>query len=136
MAACYKTTRRVEFIDTDAAGIMHFSHFFVLMEQAEHEWLRQLGTSVVVNGHDGTVSWPRVHASCDFHATVKFEDVIEIELTVQRLGETSVTYAAKFTHKGRHIADGTLTAVCCRLSANDTPQPIPIPEHLARKLAT
>jgi 4-hydroxybenzoyl-CoA thioesterase/acyl-CoA thioester hydrolase len=44
--AAFHTARRVEFRDTDAAGIMHFSTFFNRMEEAEHELLRTLGTSV------------------------------------------------------------------------------------------
>ena len=41
------TRRRVEFRDTDAAGIVHFSAFFVWMESAEHELLRAAGVPVV-----------------------------------------------------------------------------------------
>ena len=37
MSSPFVTTRRVEFCQTDAAGIMHFAAFFELMEQAEHE---------------------------------------------------------------------------------------------------
>ena len=36
MANSFVTSRRVEFRDTDTAGIAHFSVFFVWMEQAEH----------------------------------------------------------------------------------------------------
>ena len=36
----FRTTRRVEFRDTDAAGIVHFSAFFFYMESVEHEFLR------------------------------------------------------------------------------------------------
>ena len=46
MSQVFKTERRVEFRDTDAAGIVHFSVFFAYMEQAEHEFLRSLGLSV------------------------------------------------------------------------------------------
>lgn len=38
--------RRVEFSETDMAGIAHFSSFIIYMEQAEHALLRSLGTSV------------------------------------------------------------------------------------------
>src|SRR3984893_8862096 len=47
MSEPYRTTRRVEFRDTDAAGIAHFSAFFFYMESVEHEFLRSLGLSVV-----------------------------------------------------------------------------------------
>ena len=46
MQVPYRTCRRVEFRDTDAAGIMHFSTYFTYMEEVEHEFLRSLGTSV------------------------------------------------------------------------------------------
>ena len=36
----FTTTRRVEFGDTDMAGIMHFANFFRFMESAETEFLR------------------------------------------------------------------------------------------------
>ena len=42
----FRTTRRVEFCDTDMAGIAHFSNFFRWMESAEVEFLRQRGLSV------------------------------------------------------------------------------------------
>ena len=62
MTQHYKTTRRVEFRDTDAAGMVHFSVFFVYMEQAEHELLRHLGLSVVLSDESGPISFPRVAA--------------------------------------------------------------------------
>ena len=43
-----RTSRRVEFCDTDMAGIVHFANFFRWMESAEVEFLRSLGLSVAV----------------------------------------------------------------------------------------
>ena len=37
------THRRVEFSDTDMAGIVHFANFYRYMEQAEHDFFRSLG---------------------------------------------------------------------------------------------
>jgi len=135
MAASYKTSRRVEFSDTDAAGIMHFSKFFDYMEQTEHEWLRQLGLSVMTDGPEGRISWPRVHASCDFQTAVRFEDKVQIEIQVDRLGKTSVTYRVRFWQDDCQIAEGKLTAVCCRLSEDVPPQPIAIPDEFTQKLS-
>src|SRR5881275_775439 len=101
MSTAFVTTRRVEFSDTDAAGIMHFAAFFRMMEQAEHELLRSVGLSVVEHDVEGTISWPRVSAKCDFAAAARFEDVLEIEVRVARLGERSVTYSHRFLHQGQ-----------------------------------
>src|SRR5690606_37511976 len=66
--------RRVEFRDTDAAGIVHFSVYFNYMEEAEHALLRSLGTSVVTSDAEGPISWPRVAAACEFRGALRFED--------------------------------------------------------------
>ena len=55
MATAFVTSRRVEFSDTDAAGIMHFVAFFRMMEQAEHELLRSVGLSVVMHEPSGKI---------------------------------------------------------------------------------
>ncbi len=45
----FHTTRRVEFANTDAAGIMHFAAFFPLVESVEHEFLRSPRLSVMTD---------------------------------------------------------------------------------------
>ena len=42
----FRTRRRVEFADTDMAGICHFARYAIFMETAEHELLEALGQSV------------------------------------------------------------------------------------------
>jgi 4-hydroxybenzoyl-CoA thioesterase/acyl-CoA thioester hydrolase len=133
-AQTFRTTRRVEFCDTDAAGILHFSAFFQLMEQAEHELLRSVGLSVVMTDAEGRLGWPRVSARCDFRSSVKFEDVLEIETSISRIGEKSVTYAFAVTCQGRDVAAGEITSVCCRMLEGQPLAPIAIPEWFRQKL--
>jgi acyl-CoA thioester hydrolase len=134
MSLRFTTTRRVEFRDTDAAGIAHFSVFFVYMEQAEHELLRHLGLSVVLTDDDGEISWPRVSAACEYRAPARFEEVLDVEVVLQRLGQKSVTFGFRFTRAGAEIATGKLTAVCCRIRPGSPPQSIRIPASIAHKL--
>ncbi len=135
MGQSYHTTRRVEFRDTDAAGIAHFSVFFVYMEQAEHELLRHLGLSVMFHDDHGKISFPRVGARCDYQRAVKFEDVMDIEVSIVRLGTKSVTFEFNFSHDGQAVASGQTTTVCCRLSDTGPPQSMPIPSWIAEKLS-
>src|ERR1051325_1997679 len=113
MPTAFVTTRRIEFSDTDAAGIAHFSAFFRMMEQAEHELLRSVGLSV----HDAAekIGWPRVSAKCDFQSAARFEELLEIEVRIARLGKKSVTYSHRFLRGGEQLATGEITAVCCRI---------------------
>jgi len=135
MPEVFRTSRRVEFRDTDAAGMVHFSVFFNYLEEAEHEFLRELGLSVFLSDAEGTLTWPRVSATCDYRETLKFEELVEIELAVARLGSKSVTYAARFLRGGRELATGKLTAVCCRLDEGQPPRSVEIPAWIAAKLA-
>lgn len=130
----FRTTRRVEFRDTDAAGIVHFSAFFFYMESVEHEFLRSLGLNVLGAGQSDPVSWPRVSASCDFLSAVRFEDVLDVSLRVMRLGEKSVTYEFDFSCVGRPIAKGKTVAVCCRFTAGGLPKSVPIPTDISEKM--
>jgi len=131
----FHTTRRVEFRDTDAAGIMHFSAFFTMMEEVEHELLRSLGFSVVMRDSAGeVVSWPRVSAQCDFRDTASFEEILDVAVTISRLGEKSVTYNFVVTRGVHRIAEGRLTAVCCKIEPHAPPASIPIPAEIRAAL--
>lgn len=130
----YVATRRVEFRDTDAAGIVHFSRFFTLMEESEHELLRHLGMSVMQPDGDGKITWPRVSAKCDYRGSVRFEDEVQIEVRIERIGEKSVTYGFRFLHEGQPIAEGSLVAVCCRMLPGQPLTSIPIPAEIRAKL--
>ena len=135
MAASFSSSRRVEFRDTDAAGIVHFSTFYDWMEEIEHEFLRHCGESVMQADGGGFVSWPRVHTSCDYQSAVKFEDLVDVELSVVKLGTSSITYQFAFRCQGRHVARGKVVAVCCRIESNQPPQTTPIPDGFRQKLA-
>lgn len=134
MTTCFVTTRRVEFCDTDAAGIMHFVAFFRMMEQAEHDLLRSVGLSVVQHDAEGTLSWPRVAARCEFKAAARFEELLEIQVRLARLGQRSITYAHRFEREGVVLAEGEITAVCCRMVPGQPPQPVDIPAVFREKL--
>ena len=111
----FRTTRRIEFADTDMAGIVHFSNFFRFMEAAEVAYLRARGLSVRLSWEGRELGFPRVSASCDYLKPARFEDVLEVTVAVERLGRSSVTYAFEFFKVGEAVARGGITAVCCRV---------------------
>src|SRR5262249_48726536 len=116
------------------AGMAHFSVFFVFMEEAEHELLRHLGLSVMLADEIGPISFPRVGARCDYQRSVKFEDVLDIEVSIVRLGQKSITYEFNFSQAGTPVASGQTTTVCCRLDGHGNPTSMPIPAWVAQKL--
>ena len=104
----FRTTRMVEFFETDMAGIMHFSNFFRFMESAEHAFYRSIGFSVDEAKSIG-LGWPRVKAECEYRHPLRFEDIVEIRVRVRRLGTRSITLEFQFskTEDGREISVAT-----------------------------
>ena len=131
----FEYKRRVEFCETDAAGIAHFSSFMCYMEQAEHAFLRSLGTSVVEPLDDGWhLSWPRVHVECDYSGSARFEDDLLIGVRLSKIGTKSVTYRFEFLLRERVIAVGSVVAVCCRVKSGQPMESVAIPASLTAKL--
>lgn len=128
MASSFQTTRRVEFCETDMAGIVHFANFYRWMEQAEHDFFRSLGLSVVRHLPDGsTIGWPRVTAQCRFDSPARYEDVLKIRLTVQRIGVKSLTYDVVIKNGDRLVARGSMKTVCCRVHPGQPMESMEIP---------
>jgi len=138
MACEFKAVRRVEFSETDMAGIVHYSNFFRYMETAEHGFFRSLGFSVVTDKTDPPVGWPRVHAECDYLQPLRFEDEVEIHMLVSEKKPKALTYAFRFRKLNAsppvEIARGKLTVVCVTHNFEGEMEAVPIPEALAEKI--
>ncbi len=140
MAHEFKTTRLVEFADTDMAGILHFSNFFRYMEAAEHEFFRSLGFSVHSNGSDGAWGAARVHAECSYSAPLRYEDTVELHLLVREIGQRSISYEVIFRklieqQPAAEIARGKMTVVFLGQPAADGQLvAVPIPAAAAAVL--
>jgi YbgC/YbaW family acyl-CoA thioester hydrolase len=131
----FTTTRRVEFGDTDLAGIMHFANFFRFMEVAETEFLRSRGLTVSWREGGGKLGFPRVSAACDFRSPARFEDILTITVTVEKIGTKSVSYRFDFSNqRGEPVAVGRITAVFCRTASPDSIESAEIPAEIRARL--
>jgi acyl-CoA thioester hydrolase len=130
----FSILRRVQFSETDMAGIMHFANYFRMMEEVEHAFFRSVGLSVMMQHEGMHVGWPRVSAACDYFGPVRFEDELELKLRVIRVGEKSFNFEVDFLLAGRRVALGKITSVCCTLEGTGM-RSIPIPPALREKLA-
>jgi acyl-CoA thioester hydrolase len=110
MASEYRLRRRVQFYETDAAGIVHFSWFFRYMEEAEHALWREAGLSI--HGADGEFGFPRVSTSFDFHSPLRFEQEFDIHIRVTAMTRKSIQYSCVLSDGDTRIADGSVTVVC------------------------
>ncbi len=138
MPSEFTVRRRVEFSETDMAGIVHFSNFFKYMETVEHAFYRSLGHSVVMAKHNPPVGFPRVHASCDYSRPIRFEEEMEIHLRVIEKKAKTLTHQIIFRKivgdKKQEIARGKLIVVCVAHQPDGSMGSVPIPPEIADQI--
>jgi len=119
--------RRVQWMDTDAAGIWHHSVVIRWLEEAEADLHRRLGVSDRTFG-----ATPRVRTEFTFATSVQFDDLVDVTLTVSALGETSITYHLEVRRGTTAVASGRVIAV---LIDRETGEKRPWPDDLRQLLA-
>jgi YbgC/YbaW family acyl-CoA thioester hydrolase len=114
---------RVAWVDTDAGGRIHFTAAFRWAEMAEVGLRRKLGLV------DGWGDYPRRRVEAEFLKVLVFEDEIEVRIRVERLGETSITWAFEITRDGERCIRGALVVV--HVDAEGRPSPLSDKERAA-----
>jgi YbgC/YbaW family acyl-CoA thioester hydrolase len=131
----FTLSHRVEFAETDMAGIVHFANYFRMMENTEHAFFRSLGFAI--HGHEdgATTGWPRVNASCEFLRPLRFEELVDVQLLVAEVRTRSIRYAFRFwRNEGSErieVARGSMTSVCTTVDKSAGKlKAVPIPERI------
>ena len=132
MSSGYRLKRRVQFYETDSAGIVHFSWFYRYMEEAEHALWRAAGLSIASPA--AGVGFPRVAASFDFRRPLKFEDEFEVHIRIVHIGHKSIRFAADVIKDGETLANGSLTIACVRRQPGQPLVAVGIPPDIVRRL--
>jgi acyl-CoA thioester hydrolase len=114
--------RQVEWADTDAAGHHHFGAPLRWVEQAESLLYDRLGLVDFI-----AALIPRVHFDIDYFSRLKYRDMYELTLVVNRLGRSSLTYRFEIKSADQLVAAGSLVVVLTGLSDS---KPRPWPEQV------
>ena len=104
------------------------------MEETEHEFLRSLGLSVQLREDDTTYGFPRLSTRCEYSRPLQFEDVVEVELRVARVGRSSITYQFLFTSEGEEVARGEVSVACVVRDSEGVMRSSPIQSSLSSQL--
>jgi acyl-CoA thioester hydrolase len=133
VAEVFRIDYRVTWADTDAAGVVHFSRYFLFFERSEEESYRFLGFSfkdIVAQG----LWFPQVEASCQYKKPARFNDLLVVELRVVELKEKSVCYGFTILNKesGELLTTGHMIAV---VADKKTGRAAAIPKMFVDKLA-
>jgi YbgC/YbaW family acyl-CoA thioester hydrolase len=124
--------RRVQFPETDASGIVHFSNFFKYLEEAEHALWRAAGLSI--HERDRTVSWPRVAASFEYKRPLRFEDEFDVHIRIVEMTRVAIRYEAVLKKDGEDMAVGSLTIVCVKRAPDGPLKATTMPPEFKERL--
>ena len=128
----FRYKRRVQFADTDLAGIVHFSNMFRYLDEAEHALWRDAGLSIVQTGSD--IGWPRLSAALEFRNPLRFEEEFEVWVRIAELKTRTIEYEFTLVRGKSVIAVGTMTSICVRKQPDGTMRAAEIPADVADKL--
>lgn len=126
--------RRIEFSDTDAAGVAHFTRLLAFVEEAEHAFFRSRG----VEPFDGVSGWPRVAMETRFLAPCKFGDTLEISLAEWTVEGSRLQFSFSAEIAGRdskvECFRGVMRVCHVRIDAGGAFQPMEVPEEIRSAL--
>lgn len=98
----FRMTRPVRFADIDHAGIVYFARFFDYFHVTLEEFLQaRIGSRAYVDLLDRErVGFPSVRTECRFVSPLRFGDIMEVELAIERMGRSSITFAFRVYRQG------------------------------------
>jgi YbgC/YbaW family acyl-CoA thioester hydrolase len=123
--------RRVQFAETDASGIVHFSQFFRFAEEAEHAMWRAAG--LAIEKEEADFAWPRVAASFEYRKPLYFEDEIDVHVRIAAKTAKTFRYACIIRRDGVIVAEGSHTTICVKKRRGEPPKAVDMPPDVAAR---
>ena len=133
MPSAFTWTVRVYYEDTDAGGIVYYANYLKFFERARTEWLRaaQVGQQDLRAEH--AALFVVKHCSIDYHAPAALDDVLELTISIEKLGRASVQFVQQ-AWRGATLLTSARVKVGCVDAATLKPRAIP-DDTAARMLA-
>jgi len=123
--------RKVRYSDTDEQGHVFNVNYFVYFDDAITDYMEAVmdGQTHAEVGYEIVLA----HAECDFKSSAKLGEVLDTSARVERVGNTSITFAltVKERSSSRLVCSGK--EVCVTM-APDLSKPIPVPESLRKAI--
>ncbi|MBM4764995.1 thioesterase family protein [Bacillus sp. B15-48] len=121
---------RIQFVDTDLTQRIHYSSIFRYFERLDHDFFRKIGYSYHDLFEQG-FEMPRVHVECNYLGEIQYDDLLEAQVTVAKIGNSSFTYLFQFMKEGQIVIKGTMSIV---FISRSTGKKVPIPDFIKSQL--
>ena len=131
----FRKAIKVCFGDIDNAGIVYYPRFMHYFHLALEEFFSsELGIDYADVLHKRNLSLPTVSLGADFRRRMRYGDQIEMEVSVMKIGRTSITWGYKGYRMGEDagiVVEGHNVTVCV---STDTFEKKEVPEWLQKSL--
>ena len=131
-AFMYTYQTKIKLHETDAAGLLFFSNQFKIIHDAYESLLETIGFGFADLIRIKDFFLPIVHSEADYKAPLFVGDLIEIQITVAKVGNTSFTFAYKLFNAAHRLV-GTAETVHVTMNKATTAK-IPLPADLRAKI--
>ena len=126
----FSARTRVGFSDTDAQGIVYYGRYFPYIDVARVEYHRSLDM-LRAEPQEREFVMRAMHV--EYHMPARFDDQIEVDVRVSRIGTSSVTYEfAAYLDDGELAVIATQTVVLVDLMER---KPCPVPDWWRERIA-
>ncbi len=136
MAVVHTEKLRVNWIDTDASGRIHYTAALRYFEVAEHALMRAIfgpGTGPAESGS----GFPRVHVEADYKLALRYPDEFTCSARVEKVGHSSVSYGFEIHNLAGELAiSGRIVAVTVDAAGVKTPLPAELRARFERALGS
>lgn len=131
--APFVSEKLIRFHHCDPAGIVFYPQYFILFHELLEDWFNRgldLNYANLISRERRGL--PTAHIDCDFRVPSKIGDMVQMQLSVRRIGNTSLTLAVQV----RAGAEVRVTAnqVLVLISLEDG-SVVPIPPDLRKRFA-
>ena len=125
---------RIAYADTDRMGVVYYGNYFTLFERGRTELMRNLGVRYRDLEEKEHVYLPVVEATCCYLSPARYDDLIKISTTVDKLGGASVQFGYKIynSETGKIIAEGMTR----HPFVNDQWKPVRVPSSIQQKFSS
>ena len=130
MSASFLYHRRIQFAETDMAGIVHFSRYFRFMEEAEHALWRAAGLSIAEPTH----GWPRVAAAFDYKRPLRFQDEFVVLVRIIAVSRRTIRYGFELRRDDTFVGHGSITVASVTVSAAGEMTSVDVPIGIVERL--
>ncbi len=125
----FSAETRVGFSDTDAQGVVYYGRYMPYFDLARVEYHRHLD---MLRTEPSDRQFVMRAMTVEYHAPARFDDPIEVDVRIKRIGTSSVTYEFAAYLEGETLAvTARQTLVLVDLAER---KPCPVPDWWREKI--